>query len=58
MTKRVSIRLPDDLHAQLVERAKTDQRTLSNLIILLLNQGMNVAQSVADHTEDKKREGV
>lgn len=58
MTKRVSIRLPDDLHAQLVERAKTDQRTLSNLMILLLNQGMNVARSVANHTEGKKGEGV
>ena len=40
MSKRTTIRIPDDLHEQIVKRAKEEQRTVSNLIILLLNQAM------------------
>lgn len=47
MSKRTSIRIPDDLYDQLSKRAKTDQRTVSNLIVFLLNQSINVATSVA-----------
>lgn len=40
MSKRTSIRIPDDLYAQLVERAKKEQRSVSNLIIALLSQSL------------------
>ena len=56
MSKRQTTRIPDDLYARLVERAKAEQRTVSNLIVLLLNQGMNVAGSVAKTTEGTRKE--
>lgn len=34
--KRISLRLPDDLHAALVERARREQRSLHNLIVVTL----------------------
>lgn len=40
MSKRTSIRIPDDLYARLVVRAKQEQRTVSNLIIALLIQAL------------------
>lgn len=48
MSKRTTIRIPDDLYAQLVEQAKAEQRTISNLVILLLKQSLNVAANVAE----------
>lgn len=51
MSKRITTRIPDDLYVQLVERAKAEQRTISNLVILLLKQSLNVAASVAKPSE-------
>jgi predicted HicB family RNase H-like nuclease len=34
--KRISLRLPTDLHARLVEEARTDRRSLNSEIIHLL----------------------
>jgi predicted CopG family antitoxin len=52
MSKRTTIRIPDDVYSQLSERAQAEQRTVSNLVILLLKQSlenkMNVATNVAD----------
>lgn len=50
MSKRTTIRIPDDLYTQLASRAKAEQRTVSNLIILLLKNKLNVAASVAENT--------
>ncbi len=36
MSKRTSIRIPDELYAYLAEQAKREQRTVSNLIVSLL----------------------
>jgi len=36
MSKRTSIRIPDDLYAQLVAQAQRERRTVSNLIVALL----------------------
>lgn len=47
MSRRVTIRMPDDVYDLLVERAKVEQRTVSNLVILLLKQKLNVAANVA-----------
>lgn len=39
-TKSVTIRIPDDLHVYLVNRAEEENRTLSNMIItILMNAG-------------------
>lgn len=40
MSRRTSIRIPDGLYVQLVERAKKEQRSVSNLIIALLTQAL------------------
>lgn len=47
MSKRTTIRIPDDVYTQLSERAKAEQRTVSNLVVLLLKQSLSVAASVA-----------
>jgi predicted DNA-binding protein len=36
MSKRTSIRIPDELYEYLTGRAKREQRTVSNLIVSLL----------------------
>jgi predicted HicB family RNase H-like nuclease len=38
MSRRVSIRIPDELYAKLVERAAQERRTLSNLITALMSE--------------------
>ncbi len=38
--KNLSVRLPDDLHAQLVEAAKGDDRSLNSEIIHLLRRAL------------------
>lgn len=40
MSKRTTVRIPDEVYSQLVERAKREQRTVSNLIVLLLTEGL------------------
>jgi predicted CopG family antitoxin len=47
MSKRTSIRIPDDLYTRLAKRAKREQRTVSNLIIFLLNSSTNGATNGA-----------
>lgn len=44
MSKRTTIRIPDDLYTWISERAKVEQRTISNMIISLLNQARNGAK--------------
>jgi predicted CopG family antitoxin len=51
MSKRTTIRIPDDLYIQLAARAKNEQRTVSNMIVLLLNQALNVATNVAEKAD-------
>lgn len=54
MSKRTSIRIPDALYVQIVQRAEREHRTVSNLIIALLSEATqrdNVAQSVAQPTQ-------
>ena len=34
----ISLRLPDDLHATLIERARTEQRTVEEVILSILRQ--------------------
>lgn len=36
MSKRTSIRIPDELYEYLTDRAKQEQRTVSNLIVNLI----------------------
>ena len=36
MSKRTTVRIPDDLYRWLAERAKRERRTVSNLLIALL----------------------
>lgn len=52
MSKRTAIRIPDQLYGLLVERAAKEHRTVSNLLIYLVNVALdcerrNVAPSVA-----------
>jgi predicted transcriptional regulator len=51
MSRRTTIRIPDDLYARLAERAKAERRTVSNLVIFLLSQSLNVATSVSNKPE-------
>ena len=50
MSKRTSIRIPDDLYTQLVARAKREQRTISNLIVAILTQNIKDDDATAQHT--------
>lgn len=52
MSKRTAIRIPDTLYGLLVERAAKEHRTVSNLLIYLVNVALdcerrNVAANVA-----------
>lgn len=47
MSRRTTIRIPDDVYTLLAERAKAEQRTVSNLVILLLKKSLSVAANVA-----------
>ena len=49
MSKRTSIRIPDELYAQIAERARDEQRTISNLIVALLTQTLKNAPQIAPH---------
>lgn len=57
MSKRTAIRIPDQLYLLLVERAAKEHRTVSNLLIYLVNVALdcerrNVAANVADKQKD------
>lgn len=53
--KRISLRLPDDLHAALVERARREQRSLHNLIVVSLGEAVG---HTADRVEQRPAEWV
>lgn len=40
MSKRTTIRIPDDVYDQLSHQAQQEQRTISNLAIILLREGL------------------
>lgn len=40
MSKRTTIRIPDDLYGELLTLAIQEQRTVSNLVILLLRESL------------------
>lgn len=40
MSKRTTIRIPDDVYDQLSDQAQREQRTISNLVIVLLREGL------------------
>lgn len=44
MSKRVSLRIPDDLHQTLTEQAEREHRTISNLIVALLRETQRIGQ--------------
>jgi len=53
MSKRLNVRIPDELYEKLVARAAREMRTLSNLVIVQLteaNQNDKIAHKIA-HTE-------
>lgn len=50
MSKRTSIRIPDELYQRLVERAMAEQRTVSNLIVALLSK--EIRKPVAKGSEE------
>ena len=52
MNKRITIRIPDDVYALLLARAKVEQRTISNLVIVLLKKELNGATNGAGHGDD------
>jgi predicted CopG family antitoxin len=51
MSKRTSVRIPDELYDELAKRAKRERRSLSNLIIALLAEA--VSQSVSSSGQDQ-----
>jgi hypothetical protein len=51
MSKRTSLRIPDELYDELAKRAKRERRSLSNLIIALLAEA--VSQSVSSSGHDQ-----
>ena len=55
MSRRTSIRIPDDIYQQLVERARAERRTVSNLVIALLAQA--VGSSVGSEPTIESAEG-
>jgi hypothetical protein len=54
MSKRTSIRIPDDLYRYLVDRANREQRTVSNLIVYLLTQSVHLAPDTAPEENTKR----
>lgn len=42
--KTLSIRLPDELHKALVELAEQERRSLNNLIVVILEQAVRLAE--------------
>lgn len=52
-SKRTSIRIPTELHTWLVKRAESESRTVSNLIVLLLEQARG--EKLSDTHSDTNR---
>jgi hypothetical protein len=44
MTKRIDLRLPDVLHSRLQAIAVREQRSIHELILMLLDQGVHYAE--------------
>lgn len=49
MSKRTSMRIPDDLHQWLAERAQRERRTVSNLVVTLLSEARERERVKADN---------
>jgi hypothetical protein len=49
--KRISLRLPADLHERLVDRARTDRRSLNSEIIHLLEVAIGPAAKTPDRLD-------
>ncbi|TDB97555.1 Arc family DNA-binding protein, partial [Actinomadura sp. 7K534] len=45
---RISLRLPEELHARLVEQAARDRRSLNSQILHLLEETLDAAESDTD----------
>lgn len=48
--KKITIRIPDDLHQRLVETAKSDTRSLNAEIIVLLKEALEARCKSASST--------
>jgi predicted DNA-binding protein len=53
MSKRTSIRIPDELYDYLVARAQYERRTVSNLIVNMLAVGVDLLK-IADQNSTQK----
>lgn len=53
-SKRTSIRIPTELYTWLVRRAETERRTVSNLIVSLLEQVRAKEQKGVDRGGDEQ----
>lgn len=51
MSKRTTIRIPDDLYEQIAEYAKKDQRTISNVVVLFLRHAVQDRRLVAEKSQ-------
>lgn len=51
MSKRTTVRIPDDLYSWLATRAQRERRTVSNLLIALLSEAKDQGQ--ADRSSDR-----
>lgn len=46
--KRVTVRIPADLHSQVAAQAKADRRSLNSEILYLLEAGLSMADADSD----------
>jgi predicted DNA-binding protein len=60
MSRRTTIRIPDDVYNRLAAQAEREQRTVSNLAIVLLREGLNnrANDSQDDHLGHEKAPGA
>lgn len=54
MSKRTSMRLPDDLYQWLVERAQRERRTVSNLVVTLLSEARGELEVVRSSVRSQR----
>jgi predicted transcriptional regulator len=55
MSKRTSVRIPDDLYAWLEERARKERRTVSNLLVALLAEARDRESNGRDQPQQSTR---
>jgi predicted HicB family RNase H-like nuclease len=49
---RFTLRLPDDLHQELVDWAEREERSLHNLILWLLRQSIQITEDRRDRIKE------